>query len=204
MSGFELIISAGTPFYLNVLLKWLDEMPQVEKHIREYVEQVHSEKGLPHLYSLLKKHDEKRAMELAENDSQRIKRALEIYFQTGTPMSEFMVKKSLPIIEPKKVIYLQKNRDELKERIIRRTSGMFEKGRLKETEMLIKKYGIDVLEKKRIIGYAEVIEYIKGICTLHEAEENIVRNSMRYIKRQKTFFNSILSEFYEAGRVEER
>jgi len=102
------------------------------------------------------------------------------------------------------VIYLQKNRDELKERIIRRTSGMFEKGLLKETEMLIKKYGIDVLEKKRIIGYAEVIEYIKGICTLHEAEENIVRNSMRYIKRQKTFFNSILSEFYEAGRVEER
>lgn len=202
-SGRETLISAGTPFYLNVLLNGLDEIPHAEKNIRRYVEAMSIEKGAPYLYRLLEKHDPKRASQLAANDSQRIKRALEVYFQTGTPMSDFLVKKSEPLIRPAKVIYLKRSREELEARVRRRTSEMIKNGLAAETEMLVKKYGMETVENKRIIGYAEIIEYLKGGCTSDEAEEKIVRNTMRYIKRQRTFFKSILAGFYSEGRVEE-
>ncbi|MCK5780669.1 MAG: tRNA (adenosine(37)-N6)-dimethylallyltransferase MiaA, partial [Psychrilyobacter sp.] len=51
------------------------------------------------------------------------------------------------------------------------------------------KFG-ESLRKINIIGYSEIIDYIKGELNLEEAISNIKQNSRKYAKRQFTWFKN--------------
>ena len=198
----NLVISAGTPFYLNVLLNGIDEIPTVKKETRMMIEDMHREKGNQHLYEFLLNVDPDRAEQLNPNDTQRIKRSLEVYLDTGIPISRYFKKREKREFVFDRIMYLNKEKNILEERVIERTRKMMNMGFVEEVESLMQKYSADDIIKKPIIGYVEAVEYIEGNIDRETMIEEIVKNTMAYIKRQRVFFKKILMPY--ADRVEEK
>ncbi len=186
------IISAGTPFYLNIILNGIDEIPPVRQTIRNRVNLLLQTKGLFYLYNELKRIDPYRAEQISPNDTQRIKRALEVFFETGIPISGFFNNKKKLNIQFSKVIYIKKDKEILKRNIYLRTRQMIKDGLVEETQRLIKRYSKKTLYNKKIIGYNETIDYLDKRITFEELPNIIARNTVMYVKRQRTFFKKII------------
>lgn len=83
------------------------------------------------------------------------------------------------------VIDLEK--EELKKRITERTEMMFERGLLEENVKLREK-GLDKCSAFKTIGYQEFDKYFKEEISLNTVKEEIIKNTKRYAKRQRTWF----------------
>ncbi len=80
------------------------------------------------------------------------------------------------------------NKELLKKKVRARVEKMFKDGLLKENITLLKK-GYTYKDKgMNSIGYIEFKEYFEKRISLEDVKENIFRNTMSYIKRQKTWF----------------
>ena len=117
----------------------------------------------------------------------RTPRALEVFYATGIPISQQQGENppSYPIIQ----IGLDCSSEELKKRIVERTKKMIEMGLIEEVEKLVKKYGWD-LPLLKTLGYAEIINYLRGKLSLPEAEKEIISHTRQFAKRQRTWFRA--------------
>lgn len=190
----KIILSVGTPFYLNSLIYGLDDIPDVSIETKKKVENILKDKGIFYLYELLKKVDPKRAEELNRNDKQRIARSLEVYFETNKPISSFYKKKKSVDFKIKKVDYIFLDKDQLRLRISKRVERMVSRGLIEEVEKIMSIYGENIFYEKPVIGYFETLEYIKGLITKDKMKEKIVRNTLLLVKRQRTFFKKIVKD----------
>jgi tRNA dimethylallyltransferase len=76
----------------------------------------------------------------------------------------------------------------LQERIKKRIDNMFKEGLLEENISLLKQgYTYDDKGMKTI-GYIEFKEYFENKISLEDVKERIFKNTMRYVKRQRTWF----------------
>ncbi len=76
----------------------------------------------------------------------------------------------------------------LRERVRMRIEEMFKKGLLEENVSLLKN-GYSYQDKgMNSIGYIEFKRYFEGSISLDEVKEEIFKNTMSYIKRQRTWF----------------
>jgi tRNA dimethylallyltransferase len=83
---------------------------------------------------------------------------------------------------------LAPDRDVLRAAVERRTRAMFERGLLDEVRRLLAKgYAAD-LRPLRAIGYRQALDVVAGRRTSEEAQRDIVTDTMRYAKRQRTWF----------------
>lgn len=85
------------------------------------------------------------------------------------------------------VLYLDIPRLILKERIIKRLNMMIEQGFIKEVFLLKKKIP---KANFNIIGYREIKTFLEKKISLEEAKRLIIKNTMSYAKRQKTWFKN--------------
>ena len=86
------------------------------------------------------------------------------------------------------IIVLNRDREDLYQRINKRVDIMLENGLLDEVKELLKMgYTKDMISMQGI-GYKEMIKYLDGEYTYDEAIEIIKRDSRRYAKRQLTWF----------------
>lgn len=90
------------------------------------------------------------------------------------------------------LIYLDIDRKVLKKRVEHRLDEMIKKGFIEEVQSL-------QVNNLNIIGYREIQSYLKGDYTLKVAKEKIVTATMRFAKRQKTWFkNQMQPHVYNA------
>ncbi|MEO0289208.1 MAG: tRNA (adenosine(37)-N6)-dimethylallyltransferase MiaA [candidate division WOR-3 bacterium] len=190
----KIILSVGTPFYLNAILYGLDDIPEVSKETREKIQLMLKEKGLSYLYDLLKRVDPQRAHELNENDRQRITRAIEVYFETKKPISSFYRKRKKIGFKIERIEYLYRDKKELQGRIVQRVERMVSSGLVEEVEKIRVLYGEQIFYEKPVIGYSETLDYIKGLISKEEMKEKIVKNTLSLVKRQRTFFKKIMKD----------
>lgn len=120
-----------------------------------------------------------------KNNQRRLIRALEVCLQTGKPFTKQRKKQSLP----KNVLYLaiQRDREELYNRINRRVDEMMREGFLNEVKKLHQKY--DLNTAMQATGYRQLVEYLEGNLTLEEAVEKTKQSHRNYAKRQLTWLN---------------
>ncbi|MCK4523861.1 tRNA (adenosine(37)-N6)-dimethylallyltransferase MiaA, partial [candidate division WOR-3 bacterium] len=156
----EYIVSAGTPFYLDILINGISFIPSIDMNIRKMVIEDTDKRGIESMYEELMKVDKKRANELKQRDTQRILRAIEVYRQTGIPISEYYKTKEKIDFNIKSIIYLKREKEELRKRVKDRTEKMIKNGLIEETEKMISLYGKQTLMDKKIIGYSEIIDHI--------------------------------------------
>lgn len=179
------LMVGGTGLYINSVTNGLSLLPESDKKTREYLASLDNQT----LLELALKYDEEATKEIHPNNRVRLERVVEVFMLTNQKFSELSKKNIKNNNFSFLKIALERNREELYERINKRVDIMFEEGLVKEVENLYKIYG-EKLYSLNIIGYNEIIDYFKGIISLDEASYKIKLNSRHYAKRQFTWFKA--------------
>lgn len=184
------MVVGGTGLYINSLVYSLDFTKAVSnQELRNKYQEMAKSQGNEYIYDELKRVDPKSADRIHINDTKRIIRALEIYHETGTPMSYYYKDFRQPNTKYNIVmIGLNMDRKKLYNRINRRVDIMLEEGLLEEVKSLLNKGYHENLTSLQGLGYKEIIKYIKDEYSLEEAIELLKRDSRRFAKRQLTWF----------------
>jgi tRNA dimethylallyltransferase len=179
------IMTGGSPQYLDAVCHGVDEMPDPDPKLRQYVINLFNNNGVEALHAQLQLLDPEYATTVNPNDSKRIMRALEVSLQTGKPYSEHLHKKQ--VIRNFKIekYYLNRPREVLFDRINRRVDKMMDDGLLEEAQSLLPYRDLNALNT---VGYRELFDYFDGKCTLEQAITDIKTHTRRYAKRQITWF----------------
>lgn len=184
------LMVGGTGLYIdtvidNITLTETKTDYELRKKLQSQAEKLGNEAMWKRLYEV----DEKTAGLLHPNNIGRIIRALEVYEQTGVPISkhneESRMEKS-----PYFPVFIgldYKDREILYDRINRRVDLMLENGLLEEAQEIYNKK-----DRKdtsfQAIGYKELVPYFEGIKTLEECVEILKQKTRNYAKRQLTWF----------------
>jgi tRNA dimethylallyltransferase len=182
------IVAGGTGLYLRALRRGLFAGPSRDTDLRRRLERVAEKRGDASLHRLLARVDPEGAARTSPRDRVRVVRALEVYRATGRPLSAHH-RDDTPAPEDWRwlVIGLDRPRDELRAAVEARTQAMFDAGLLEETRALLARYPGDV-RPLRAIGYRQAGAVVRGEAAAVEAQRDIVKETMRYAKRQMTWF----------------
>jgi tRNA dimethylallyltransferase len=145
----------------------------------------YKEEGLEALCEELKQLDPEHYAIVDRQNYRRVIHALEICHQTGKTYTSFRTqqKKERPFRIIK--IGLNRDREELYNRINQRVDQMMEDGLLDEVKGLVDKRHTNALNT---VGYKELSDYLDGRWPLDEAVERIKGNTRRYARKQLTWF----------------
>lgn len=187
------LLVGGTGLYVKSVIDGLNiPGPGPDLKLRAELEKLAEENGRQFLHDKLAAVDPITAERLHPNDLKRVIRALEVYKQTGVPMS-----KTIEETKPQSSRYpnaiqfgLKMDRALLYERINKRVDILIEMGLVEEVEGLLEKgYDVD-LPSMQGLGYKEIAGYIKGEYDLDSAVELLKRSTRRFAKRQFTWFRA--------------
>ncbi len=195
-----LLIVGGSSFYLKSILEGLSSMPKLSSEEAVKIEQEISALSDP--YAFLKSIDPTSAFKIHPNDTYRIHKALEIFYATHTPQSEyFKANPKKPFEHAISLFALSIEKNALHNNIKQRTKNMLDCGLIEEIKALYIKYPKDS-QPFKAIGVKESILYLEKRLTLKELEEAIISNTMKLAKRQNTFNKTQFHNLY-VGSVEE-
>jgi len=179
------LMTGGSGMYIDAVCHGIDDIPDVDPQVREKYIRKYKNEGIHGLRLALKFLDPEHYENIDLKNPKRILRALEICESTGRPYSSFLTKhkreRDFRIIK----IGIERQRDELYNRINNRVDEMISNGLEKEAESLVSMKDFNALNT---VGYKEFFNYFEGKSTREEAVELIKRNTRRYAKRQMTWW----------------
>ena len=181
------IVTGGSTLYLHALQHGLANIPPVMPTVRDALQDRLVAEGSAALYRELEGLDPASAGTMDETKSQRIVRALEVYYGTGKTLSSFFDHQPPPRFSYTTFV-LSMDRPALYDRIGSRVDEMLGAGLVEEVRMLMQTGFSPTLPVLRTIGYQEVIQYLQGVVDETEMIRLIKRNTRRYAKRQLTWF----------------
>lgn len=179
------LMSGGSMMYIDAVCNGIDDIPTIDDNTREWMKQRLETEGLPRLVEELKLLDPEHWKIVDRNNPRRVVHALEICHMTGKTYTSFRqnAKKQRPFDIIK--IGLNRNREELYNRINARVLQMFDEGLVDEALAVYDKRGLNSLNT---VGYKETFEYLDGLITIDQCIFNIQSNSRRYCRKQQTWF----------------
>jgi tRNA dimethylallyltransferase len=187
--GKRVIVAGGTGLYLRALLHGLHQGPASTPEIRAEINDRAKQEGWPALHAELLSKDPKIAQRLHPNDGVRIGRALEVFQASGVPMSEWQRRHAFSRSRYESLIMgIEWQRDELNQKIEKRTQEMMDAGLLKEVKSLLAAGWGSELKPMQGLGYRRLCEHLAGELSLEEAVEKIKTDTRRFAKRQMTWF----------------
>ena len=182
-------VVGGSGLYVRALLRGLWDSPPVDRSLRRSLEQELRLRGGESMYQELSRVDPETARRLHPRDSVKVLRALEVYRQTGAPLSRAH-RESQGRAAPfhALVLGLTMDRAELYRRIDDRVDVELAKGLVVETRTLLAKgYSRDLVSMKSL-GYRQMAGYLEGEYSFDEAVRRLQRDTRHFAKRQMTWF----------------
>ena len=179
------LMAGGSMMYIDAVCNGIDDIPTIDDETRATMKRRLQEEGLESLCKELQRLDPDYYEIVDRQNPKRVVHALEICTMTGKTYTSFRKreKKSRPFRMIK--IGLNRERQELYDRINARVDEMMKKGFLKEAEGLI---GLKNLNALNTVGYKELFDYQEGRWTLEDAVERIKGNTRRYARKQLTWY----------------
>jgi tRNA dimethylallyltransferase len=182
------LVVGGATLYLHALQYGLADIPDVDDEVRARLEERLEQEGKEALYEELREVDPEQAAEMDSTKTQRVIRALEVYHGTGKPLTYYYEHQPEPPFDYVTVV-LNRDREQLYDRINRRVDRMLENGLLDEVRSVMEIDGVQLDEPPlSTIGYREPIQHLRGEIDYDEMVRLVKRNSRRYAKRQLTWF----------------
>jgi len=182
------LVVGGATLYLHALQYGLADVPDVGDEVREWLEKRLEEEGPEALFDELQEVDPTQAKKSDPTKTQRVIRALEVYHGTGKPLTYYHENQPEPPFSFTTIV-LNRDRDELYERIDTRVDQMLEAGLLDEVRKIMDIDGVQLDEPPlSTIGYREPIQHLRGEIDYAEMVRLVKRNTRRYAKRQLTWF----------------
>lgn len=175
----------GSGLYVRALCEGIDDLPDVDKSLREQLMIRLATEGVESLSDELHRLDPEYYEQVDKCNPARVVRALEVCLSTGEKYSSLRKgakkERDFEIVK----IGVDMSRDVLYERINRRVDIMMEAGLEREARAVLPYRNCNSL---RTVGYSEMFDFFDGKTTRDEAVELIKRNTRRYAKRQMTWF----------------
>lgn len=180
-----LLLTGGSMMYIDAICKGIDDIPTVDDETRQMMTKKYEDEGLERLCAELKLLDPEYYSIVDLKNPKRVIHALEICYMTGKTYTSFRTgnKKQRPFNIIK--IGLNRDREELYDRINKRVDIMIEDGLIDEVKSV---YQYKNLNSLNTVGYKEIIQYLDGNCTLDFAIDKIKQNSRIYSRKQMTWF----------------
>lgn len=179
------IMAGGSMMYIDAVCKGIDEMPTIDDAVRASVKEMFERGGIEAPRLMLKKLDPDWYARVDLKNAKRVMHALEVCLMTGKPYSSFLTrsvkKREFSILK----IGLNREREELFDRINRRVDLMVEAGMEEEARSL---YPLRHLNALNTVGYKEWFDYFDGKFDREETIRLIKRNTRRYAKKQLTWY----------------
>lgn len=181
------ILAGGTGQYVRAILQnWQIPSHGPVDQLREDLETIGKRIGFDKLYEILSAIDPEAAANIDYRNHRRTVRALEVILSTGKKFSDQREKEKSPY--ETLIIGLELPRDVLFARIDQRVDDMVTQGLVREVQGLLDAGFGQTLETMRVIGYTELISYLRGEIPLEEAVLLIKRNTHAYVRRQANWF----------------
>ena len=179
------LLTGGSMMYIDAVCNGIDDIPTVDDETRETLKRRLANEGLEALVEELKQLDPEYYEIVDKQNPRRVVHGLEICLMTGKTYTSFRKreKKQRPFRIVK--IGLNRNREELYNRINQRVDQMMIDGLLDEARRL---YPMRQMNALNTVGYKEIFAYIDGTWTLEEAVERIKGNTRRYARKQLTWY----------------
>lgn len=179
------LLTGGSMMYIDAVCNGIDEIPTVDDATREALKARLSSEGLEPLVEELRRLDPEYYEIVDKQNPRRVVHGLEICLMTGKTYTSFRKreKKERPFRIVK--IGLNRDREELYNRINQRVDQMMTDGLLDEAQRL---YPMRHMNALNTVGYKEMFAYIDGTWTLEEAVERIKGNTRRYARKQLTWY----------------
>lgn len=179
------LLSGGSMMYIDAVCNGIDDIPTVDNETRATLKRRFAEEGLETLVEELRQMDPEHYAIVDRQNPRRVIHALEICHMTGKTYTSFRKaqkkERSFSIIK----IGLNRDREELYNRINQRVDDMMAKGLLEEVKGMVPYRSENALNT---VGYKELFNYIDGVWELEEAVERIKGNTRRYARKQQTWF----------------
>ena len=200
------LIVGGTMLYWRALAHGLSNMPAASPEIRAEIESRAAKLGWSAIHDELSQIDPETAARLEKNDAQRVQRALEIYLQSGKPMSEWLNeqpkdsgrggsedgKDSDAPINLRLISIEPSDRSVLHERIAKRFEVMMADGFLDEMKVLRQNPRLHPdLPSMRAVGYRQAWDHLDGNITFQEFQDQAIAATRQLAKRQLTWLRGI-------------
>lgn len=180
------LLTGGSGLYIDAVCEGLDQdLPGKDESLRTELEQLYQQYGIEILQQKLKELDPEFYKEIDLNNITRLYRAIEVCILSGVPYSTLRKgnkqERDFEVIK----IVLNRDREELFERINKRVDSMIEQGLVSEAKSVMKFRNMNAL---KTVGYTELFDHFDNKTSLEQAIENIKVNSRRYAKRQLNWF----------------
>lgn len=184
------LLVGGTGLWMRALVRGIFRAPDIDPEIREEVRGALAVHGSAALHRELARVDPTAASRIQPGDPQRIGRALEVFRQTGTPISTLQARHGFR--EARYTLFgvaLDVPRETLWARIEKRTRLMYSGGILEEAERALDHGLTPDAPGLRTIGYRDAVEVVQATMSRGAAEARTILDTRRYAKRQRNWFN---------------
>ena len=184
------ILVGGTGFYFRALTRGLFPGPGKNDALRQRLDRIAERRGVGFLWRMVRRVDAASADRILPRDRKRLIRALEVYFQTGRPLTAHFADTVSPLGAGVTVtaLAIRLEAAALAARLARRVDAQFEAGIVDEVRALLAR-GIPA-EARPFGGlvYRQVMDHIRGVRSLAETRDVIVRENRAYARRQLIWF----------------
>ena len=182
------VVVGGTGLYIRALVRGLDTAPAADLSFRRELAAIARREGRPALWERLRSLAPEIAARLHPNDEVRVIRALEIVRGGGGAL--YGAGRWGDAGGPYDVTYvgLTLDRAALAKRLRARAQAFVAAGLRQEIRRLLARGYAPELPSLQSIGYREFVEVEQGRLTEDEALRRMQRDTVRYAKRQWTWF----------------
>lgn len=195
------IMTGGSGLYIKAVLEGLDDLPPPLPGLRQKLTQRLQAEGLTTLQSEVGRIDPAFAATPEIANPQRVVRALEVFYSTGIPISNYQLGESRKRAFKPILIALDRDRAELYNRIEMRMDLMLDTGLVSEAKSLMNYRSHHALQT---VGYKEIFGFLDGLYDEQEMVRLLKQNTRRYAKRQLTWFRHQGDfKWFRAGQTED-
>ena len=188
------LLVGGTMLYFKALVEGLNELPEADPMIRLVIDTMAQESGWAGVHRKLMEVDPATATRLNPADTQRVQRALEIYYITGKTMAELLQKPRYVYFpySPIRIALAPEDRALLHARIEARFEEMLQRGLVSEVERLRDEYGLEAtMPAMRCVGYRQALQHLAGDLDAAALRDHGVAATRQLAKRQLTWLRAM-------------
>lgn len=192
------ILVGGTMLYYKSLIDGLSPLPDSTEEVRNIVNQILEKDGVAGLREKVKEVDLESYERLSANDKQRLGRAYEVFLLTGKSMTEIIrdTKKNETELDLMQFALLpERDRSELKLRIVERFDKMLASGFKQEVEVLYERGDLNLqMPSIRSVGYKQMWMHLNGEISFDKMRELGIIATCQLAKRQMTWLRGWKSD----------
>jgi tRNA dimethylallyltransferase len=183
------VLAGGTGFYFRALTRGLFPGPARNQGLRDRLGAIASCRGAPFLHRMVARVDPPSAARIQPRDLVRLVRALEVYFLTGTPLTDHFAATVSPLPDVRTVgLLVDVPPPVLNGRIARRVDEQFRRGLVAEVRALVDA-GVPLGARAfGSLGYRQALDHVRGLRDQAQTRDLIVRETRHYARRQLIWF----------------